>query len=125
MPPWQAALGDAGVTAVADYARARVRQRARRRRRRELYRTYCVACHQPDGAGLAALGAPPLTDAEWVYGGSLDDIRTSIALGRNGRMPALPSASTKRSEAADGLARRGRGATARAIAARRAHRMDD
>ena len=90
MPPWQAALGDAGVTAVAEYTRALASGSAPADGEgAQLYRTYCVACHQPDGAGLAALGAPPLTDAEWVYGGSLDDVRTSIALGRNGRMPAF------------------------------------
>ena len=42
-----------------------------------------------DGSGLAALGAPPFNDTEWLYGGSLGDIRVSIALGRNGRMPAF------------------------------------
>jgi cytochrome c oxidase cbb3-type subunit 3 len=38
---------------------------------------------------LAALGAPSLKDPEWLYGGSLDDVRASIAEGRNGQMPAF------------------------------------
>jgi cytochrome c oxidase cbb3-type subunit III len=90
MPPWQAALGADGVTAVAEYVRTLSSgnppadtEGAR------LYRTNCIACHGPDGAGLAPLGAPPLKDTEWVYGGSLDDIRASIAGGRSGTMPAF------------------------------------
>jgi cytochrome c oxidase cbb3-type subunit 3 len=90
MPPWRAALGDDGVTAVAEYVRALAAgnppedgEGAR------LYRTNCSACHGVDGSGLAALGAPSLKDPEWIYGGSLDDIRASIANGRNGRMPAF------------------------------------
>jgi cytochrome c oxidase cbb3-type subunit 3 len=90
MPPWQTALGDEGVTAVAEYVRTLSSgnpptdtEGAR------IYSTTCIACHGPDGGGLAALGAPPLKDAEWIYGGSLDDVRASIAGGRNGTMPAF------------------------------------
>jgi cytochrome c oxidase cbb3-type subunit 3 len=90
MPPWQAALGDDGVTAVAEYVRAIAAgnppedgEGAR------IYRTSCFACHGADGSGLAALGAPSLKDPEWLYGGSLDDVRASIAEGRNGQMPAF------------------------------------
>jgi cytochrome c oxidase cbb3-type subunit 3 len=90
MPPWQPALGDAGVAAVAEYVRAIASgnppadgEGAR------IYRTSCIACHGADGGGLAALGAPSLKDPEWIYGGSLADIRTTIANGRNGQMPAF------------------------------------
>jgi cytochrome c oxidase cbb3-type subunit 3 len=90
MPPWQAALGDEGVTAVAGYVRALAAgnppedtEGAR------IYRTSCFACHGIDGSGMAALGAPSLKDAEWIYGGSLDDIRATVAGGRNGQMPAF------------------------------------
>jgi cytochrome c oxidase cbb3-type subunit 3 len=90
MPPWQAALGDEGVAAVAEYVRAIASGNATADGRgAEIYRTNCIACHQADGAGLAALGAPPLNDAEWLYGASLDDIRATIALGRSGQMPAF------------------------------------
>ncbi len=51
--------------------------------------TYCAACHGPDGAGNAMLGASALNDDVWLYGGSLDAIRTSIADGRMGVMPAF------------------------------------
>jgi cytochrome c oxidase cbb3-type subunit 3 len=90
MPPWQAALGDEGVAAVAEYVRAIAAGNAPTDSQgAQIYRTNCIACHQADGSGLAALGAPPFNDAEWLYGASLEDIRTTIALGRTGQMPAF------------------------------------
>ncbi|MGB0761693.1 MAG: c-type cytochrome, partial [Rubripirellula sp.] len=44
----------------------------------------CVACHGADGTGNTAFGAPNLTDAVWLYGGSREAIRASIADGRQG-----------------------------------------
>ena len=52
------------------------------------YEMFCVACHGADGTGNTALGAPNLTDDIWLYGGSLTRISESIAIGRNGKMPA-------------------------------------
>ena len=92
MPPWQAALGDAGVAAVADYviSLSRVeRGRIGLAEGKRLFDIYCIACHGADGGGLAALGAPPLNDGSWLYGGSTLDVRKSIALGRNGVMPSF------------------------------------
>ncbi len=90
MPPWAAALGDDGVTAVAEYVRALAAGNAPSDGEgARIYNTSCFACHGADGSGLAALGAPSLKDPEWLYGGSLDDIRASIANGRNGQMPAF------------------------------------
>ncbi len=34
---------------------------------RQIYTTYCAACHQPNGQGLAGQ-FPPLVDSEWVVG---------------------------------------------------------
>jgi cytochrome c oxidase cbb3-type subunit 3 len=50
--------------------------------------TFCVACHGADGTGNQALGAPNLTDGEWLYGGDEAAVRQSIARGRQGQMPA-------------------------------------
>ena len=47
----------------------------------------CAACHGPTGRGDKAQGAPDLTDAEWLYGPSREEIRTQIWSGRNGVMP--------------------------------------
>jgi cytochrome c oxidase cbb3-type subunit 3 len=54
-----------------------------------LYQTYCIACQGEDGAGQPLLGAPALNDAEWLYGGTPEAVRASIAAGRNGMMPAF------------------------------------
>lgn len=48
----------------------------------------CGACHGMDGSGMEALGAPALNDDVWMYGSGFDTIRESIAMGRNGVMPA-------------------------------------
>jgi cytochrome c oxidase cbb3-type subunit 3 len=90
MPPWQAALGDAGVAAVADYviSLSRVqRGRVGLAEGKRLFDLYCVACHGADGGGNPALGAPPLNDGSWTYGGDTLEVRDTIANGRNGVMP--------------------------------------
>ena len=48
----------------------------------------CAACHMPDGTGMAAMGAPNLTDKVWLYGGSEAAIIETISKGRSGVMPA-------------------------------------
>jgi cytochrome c oxidase cbb3-type subunit 3 len=48
----------------------------------------CAACHGPEGKGNPALGAPNLTDNDWVYGSDLETIKYAINNGRNGQMPA-------------------------------------
>ena len=37
---------------------------------------------------MTAVGAPNLADENWLYGGSVDTIRTTVAEGRSGQMPA-------------------------------------
>ena len=52
------------------------------------YATVCAACHGVDGKGNPALGAPNLTDNDWMYGSTLEDIKYGINNGRAGQMPA-------------------------------------
>ena len=52
------------------------------------YATVCAACHGADGKGNPALGAPNLTDNDWMYGSTLEDIKYGINNGRAGQMPA-------------------------------------
>jgi cytochrome c oxidase cbb3-type subunit 3 len=52
-----------------------------------LYQDNCAACHGLKAHGNHAIGAPDLTDADWLYGGSGDTILTSILDGRSGAMP--------------------------------------
>ncbi len=53
-----------------------------------IYQEQCVACHGASGAGDRAMGAPSLTDDVWLYGGSREEIRRQIELGRGGVMPS-------------------------------------
>jgi cytochrome c oxidase cbb3-type subunit 3 len=53
---------------------------------RRLFMTYCTACHGSDAGG--GPGYPSLRDKDWLYGGQPENIKASIAGGRNGAMPA-------------------------------------
>jgi cytochrome c oxidase cbb3-type subunit 3 len=53
-----------------------------------VYQEQCVACHGATGAGDRALGAPSLNDDVWLYGGSREEIRAQVELGRGGVMPS-------------------------------------
>jgi cytochrome c oxidase cbb3-type subunit 3 len=52
-----------------------------------LFRDNCAACHGRDAHGNQLLGAPDLTDNDWLYGGDGKAIMTSILDGRHGVMP--------------------------------------
>jgi len=54
-----------------------------------LFLDNCAACHGQQGKGNRTIGAPDLTDADWLYGGSAETILASINDGRNGVMPPL------------------------------------
>ncbi len=54
---------------------------------RRLFGHNCAMCHGSDARG--APGFPNLTDDDWLYGNSFDQILTSITSGRVGTMPAL------------------------------------
>ena len=51
---------------------------------RNLFANNCAACHGSDGRG--STGFPNLTDADWLWGGDAETVRTSIAQGRMGIM---------------------------------------
>jgi len=48
----------------------------------------CAACHGDAGEGMAELGAPNLSDAIWLYGGTHAQIVAQINAPRQGVMPA-------------------------------------
>ncbi|WP_223670860.1 cytochrome-c oxidase, cbb3-type subunit III [Kangiella shandongensis] len=50
-----------------------------------IFANTCFGCHGADGRG--GIGFPNLTDDEWIYGGTPDDIVYSITEGRQGAMP--------------------------------------
>jgi cytochrome c oxidase cbb3-type subunit 3 len=53
-----------------------------------LFADNCAACHGSGGQGKVGL-FPNLTDDAWLWGGSLQDIHTTIADGRHGFMPSF------------------------------------
>lgn len=85
-----AQIGDVTEYTIAlSSARARLRpDGAAASRGAEIYQAQCAVCHGPTGAGDRTVGAPSLTDDVWLYGGSREEIRRQIELGRNGVMPA-------------------------------------
>lgn len=91
MIPWQVALGTDGVENALAYVLSlsgRSVPAGDVAAGKQLFATNCVACHGADGKGNQAIGAPNLTDNIWLYGGSVDAVRSSIANGRQGQMPA-------------------------------------
>ena len=93
MPPWQAALGDQGVTEVAHYVLSKNQESltfdAGLASAGEAgYNQVCVACHGVDLSGNQALGAPNLTDGIWRHGNGIADLERVIGGGLQGIMPA-------------------------------------
>jgi cytochrome c oxidase cbb3-type subunit 3 len=91
MIAWQDALGSDGVENVLAYVLSlsgREVPAGDAAAGAKIFATNCVACHGADAKGNQLLGAPNLTDQVWLYGGSVDAVRDSIAKGRQGHMPA-------------------------------------
>jgi len=55
-----------------------------------LYINYCTTCHGSDARG--ARGYPNLRDGDWLWGGTPDDIQTTILQGRQAAMPSWEAA---------------------------------
>ncbi|WP_395376764.1 cytochrome-c oxidase, cbb3-type subunit III [Marinicella sp. W31] len=93
MPPWQAVLGDEGVTQVTHYVLSKNQQpmnfdAALASAGEAGYTQVCVACHGVDLSGNQLLGAPNLTDAIWRHGNTVADLERVISQGLQGVMPA-------------------------------------
>jgi cytochrome c oxidase cbb3-type subunit III len=88
-------LTDAQIADVTEHVIAISRARSRLRPDRHaaargalVYQEQCAVCHGASGTGDRAAGAPSLADDVWLYGGSREDIRRQIELGRGGVMPS-------------------------------------
>ena len=88
MPPWQAALGDDGVKAVVAHVKFLSGRGPKSAEGETKYAQLCIDCHGAEGTGNIALGAPNLTDEVWLYGSDDAALTHSIAVGRQGQMPA-------------------------------------
>ncbi len=89
MIAWGAVLGDAGIDNVASYVDQLSSGADGNHPGKTQYEQMCAACHGVDGAGNPMLGAPKLSDDIWLYGGTLEDIKTTLRNGRFGIMPAF------------------------------------
>lgn len=90
MPPWNS-LGAETVNGLTEYVLAisgQPHDATMAAAAEPMFKTTCGACHGPEGKGNTAIGAPNLTDAFWLYGGTRADIHASIDGGRQGHMPA-------------------------------------
>ncbi len=92
MPPMAAVLGsEQAVTETAVYVQSLSGLKvddALAAAGGKRFATVCAACHGADGKGNPALGASNLTDDDWLYGKTLEDIKYAINNGRAGQMPA-------------------------------------
>ncbi len=97
MPPMADALtatgGAQSVADVAAYVQALSKPgqplNAQAAAGKPQFETVCAACHGADGTGMTAIGAPNLTDNDWLYGPSKASIAAAITHGHNGQMPAF------------------------------------
>ena len=61
-----------------------------------LFLNSCAQCHGSDAGG--SKGFPNLTDRDWLYGGSPENIKATIVNGRGGVMPPFPQLDSKQIE---------------------------
>ena len=54
---------------------------------KQVFAANCVACHGEDAKGKRDVGAPDLTDANWLYGSDAQSVFTTVYSGRQGHMP--------------------------------------
>ncbi|MEN9658892.1 MAG: hypothetical protein RL571_2357 [Pseudomonadota bacterium] len=91
MPAFGAVFGEEKVKDAANYVlqlAGKPRNELRASRGAETFKQVCVACHGIEGKGNQDLGAPNLTDNNWLYGGSEATIIETITNGRSNVMPA-------------------------------------
>lgn len=55
-----------------------------------LFSNNCATCHGADAKG--SKGFPNLTDSDWLWGGSIENITETIVKGREGNMPPMAAA---------------------------------
>lgn len=90
MPGWKDALGEEGVQEVVSYALSLSGRKvnAREAAAGKARFVVCAACHGTDGKGNPAVGAPDLTDQDWLFGDSRAAVTETVMNGRSGVMPA-------------------------------------
>ena len=92
MPPYGHIIGnDSDIEATALYVLSlsgKEKESELTNKGKIKFTTICAACHGLNAKGNKYIGAPDLTDPQWIYGETLNNIKTGIKNGRNGVMPA-------------------------------------
>ena len=96
MPAWAEVIGESGVKNVSAYVLTELAGRklpegakADIEAGKTIFASSCVACHGPQGKGVAAMGAPNLTNpSAFIYGTSFTQLQQTIRYGRQGVMPS-------------------------------------
>lgn len=89
MPAWNA-LGEGTVDNLTEYVlqiSGQPHDAQKAAAAESIFKGTCAACHGADGKGNQGIGAPNLTDAIWLHGGTRADIHKTIHDGRQGHMP--------------------------------------
>jgi len=90
MTAFEGILGDDEIAQVVQYVRNMSGQEADAALAaagQGVFLDNCAACHMESGMGDTFLGAPNLTDAIWLYGGSPEAIEQTVRHSRYGVMP--------------------------------------
>jgi len=91
MPALGTALGPDGLEAVVNYvyglngrtpAKPELIEQGKQR-----FLMFCTGCHGLEAKGNPIMGAPDLTDSDWLYGSSTEALEQTLMQGRQGRMP--------------------------------------
>jgi cytochrome c oxidase cbb3-type subunit 3 len=86
MPAMGPVIGDEGVRNVVAYVRSLSRlthDPLKAQLGKPVFMQICAACHGADGKGNRAVGAPDLTDEDWLYGSSEATITETVTRGRH------------------------------------------
>jgi cytochrome c oxidase cbb3-type subunit 3 len=75
------------ISTVADYVLSLSGKGAATPAGKQLFADNCASCHGEDGKGNLEMGAPNLTDAIWLYGGTKEKIVETVTNSRAGVMP--------------------------------------
>jgi cytochrome c oxidase cbb3-type subunit 3 len=89
MPAWNA-LGEETVNTLTEYVlkiSGQPHDAGMAAAAAPIFKGTCAACHGAEGKGNQGVGAPNLTDAIWLHGGTRADIHKTIHDGRQGHMP--------------------------------------
>ena len=87
MPAYGEMLSRADIAAVANHVVALGQGGDLTGPGAQIFADNCAACHGEAGKGDPEFGAPDLTDAIWLYGGTAEEIAAQIRSPRHGVMP--------------------------------------